>query len=56
MSERGYQIINQNGIHFITFSTIQWIDVFTRKENCNRKLKILSAEKRAKGTRLGTNE
>ena len=31
MSERGYSIKNQFGIHFITFAVVQWIDVFSRK-------------------------
>jgi REP element-mobilizing transposase RayT len=31
MSDGGYQIRNQNAVHFITFSVIEWIDVFTRK-------------------------
>jgi len=34
MSDTGYKIGDQNAIHFITFSVIQWIDVFTRKEYC----------------------
>ncbi len=32
MSENGYKIRDQNAIHFITFSVVQWIDVFTRSE------------------------
>jgi len=32
MPERGYQIKDQQAIHFITFAVVQWIDVFTRKE------------------------
>ena len=31
MSDRGYIIRNQYAIHFITFSVVQWIDIFTRK-------------------------
>jgi len=30
MSDNGYQIRNQNAIHFITFSVVEWVDVFTR--------------------------
>jgi REP element-mobilizing transposase RayT len=26
----GYQIRDQNAIHFLTFATVQWVDVFTR--------------------------
>jgi len=29
MSE-GYKIRNQSAIHFITFASVEWIDVFTR--------------------------
>jgi len=26
----GHKIINQNALHFITFTTVGWVDVFTR--------------------------
>jgi putative transposase len=32
MSIGGYKIRNKEGIHFITFAVIEWVDVFTRKE------------------------
>ena len=32
MPEGGYKIRNKEGIHFITFSVVEWVDVFTRKE------------------------
>jgi REP element-mobilizing transposase RayT len=32
MSEGGYKIRNKEGIHFITFAVVEWVDVFTRKE------------------------
>jgi len=32
MSEGGYKIRNKEGIHFITFAVVEWIDVFTRIE------------------------
>jgi len=32
MNEGGYKIRNQAAVHFITFATVQWIDVFTRKD------------------------
>ncbi len=32
MSDRGYAIKDQFGIHFLTFSVVQWVDVFSRKE------------------------
>lgn len=30
MSE-GYKIVNQQGIHFLTFTIVQWADIFTRQ-------------------------
>jgi len=32
MSIGGYKIRNKEGIHFITFAVVEWVDVFTRKE------------------------
>lgn len=32
MAQRGYKIRNQEGVHFITFAVVEWVDVFTRKE------------------------
>lgn len=32
MSEGGYKIRNREGIHFITFAVVEWVDVFTRKK------------------------
>ncbi len=29
MSVDGYKIRDQQAVHFITFATVQWIDVFT---------------------------
>ena len=29
-----YIIENQNGVYFLTFTVIDWIDLFTRKEFC----------------------
>ena len=26
----GHKIINQNGLHFLTFTVVGWVDVFTR--------------------------
>jgi REP element-mobilizing transposase RayT len=31
MSEGGYKIRNKEGIHFITFAVVDWVDVFTRQ-------------------------
>ena len=30
--EDGYKIRNKEGIHFITFAVVDWVDVFSRKE------------------------
>ncbi len=32
MSDGGYKIKNKEGIHFITFAVVEWVDVFTRKQ------------------------
>lgn len=32
MSDGGYKIRNKEGIHFITFAVVEWVDVFTRRE------------------------
>jgi putative transposase len=32
MSIGGYKIRNKEGIHFITFAVVEWVDVFTRRE------------------------
>jgi putative transposase len=32
MNIGGYKIRNQSAIHFITFATVEWVDVFTRKD------------------------
>lgn len=32
MSEGGYKIRDPEGVHFITFAVVEWVDVFTRRE------------------------
>ncbi len=32
MSDGGYKIRDKEGIHFVTFAVVEWVDVFTRKE------------------------
>ena len=32
MPEGGYKIKNTEGIHFVTFAVVEWIDVFTKKD------------------------
>jgi putative transposase len=29
-----YKIDDQNGLYFLTFTVVDWVDVFTRKEHC----------------------
>ena len=31
MSKKGYKIRNQQGLYFITFAVVDWVDVFTKK-------------------------
>ena len=31
MAEAGYKIRNAEGIHFITFVVVEWVDGFTRR-------------------------
>ncbi|MCF8405546.1 MAG: hypothetical protein K9H58_16490 [Bacteroidales bacterium] len=31
MQETGYKIKNQEAIHYVTFSVVNWIDLFTRQ-------------------------
>ena len=31
MKHEGYKIRDQHGLYFITFATVQWVDVFTRQ-------------------------
>ena len=35
MGVDGYKIRDQQAVHFITFATVQWIDVFTRSDYVN---------------------
>lgn len=32
MSHGGYKITNQSAIHFVTFTVVEWVNVFTRQE------------------------
>jgi len=35
MSSENYAIRNQNAVHFLTFTVIDWIDVFIRANNAS---------------------
>jgi len=45
----GYQIKDQNGIHFITFAVVDWVDVFTRKDYANLVVESLQYCQKEKG-------
>ncbi len=32
MPEGGYKISNKEGIHFVTFAVVEWVDVFAIKQ------------------------
>ncbi len=34
MSDGGYKIRNKEGVHFVTFAVVDWVDVFTRQMYC----------------------
>jgi putative transposase len=52
MSERGYQIRNQQALHFITFAVVQWVDVFTRKEYSDIVVESLIYCRKNKGLKI----
>jgi hypothetical protein len=59
MSDNGYQIRNQNAIHFVTFSVVEWVDVFTRSVYADivvDSLKFCQHKKRLKYSCLVPNE
>jgi putative transposase len=44
-----YQVLDQQGLNFITLTVVEWIDVFTRKEYKNLIVESLEHCKRKKG-------
>jgi len=52
MSIDGYKIRDQYAVHFITFSVIEWVDVFTRKDYANIIVDSLNYCKTHKGLRI----
>ena len=46
---RAYKIHNKEGIYFISFATVGWIDVFTKKEYKDIVVESLSYCQKAKG-------
>lgn len=46
--EDGYKIRDKQGVHFVTFAVVEWVDVFTRRDYCNillESIKFCQAEK-----------
>ncbi|SFS83464.1 transposase [Sphingobacterium wenxiniae] len=52
MSNYGYAIRDQEGIHFITFAVVQWVDVFTRKEYTDIIIESLRYCQKNKGLKI----
>ncbi len=49
MSSGGYQIRNQQAVHFLTFAVVEWVDVFTRREYAYKVVESLNYCVREKG-------
>ena len=49
MSDSGYKIFDQEGLYFITFSVIEWVDVFTRAAFADIVVESLNFCSRNKG-------
>jgi REP element-mobilizing transposase RayT len=52
MKEAGFQIRDQNAIHFITCSVVEWVDVFTRREYAEILIDSLNFCQQNKGLRI----
>ena len=52
MSAGGYKIPDREGIHFVTFAVVEWVDVFTRKEYRDILLNSIRHCQREKGLLL----
>src|SRR5690242_8493407 len=52
MSAGGYKINNKQGIHFVTFAVVEWVDVFTRKQYRDILLESLRYCQKYKGLQL----
>jgi REP element-mobilizing transposase RayT len=48
----GYKIRDEQGIHFVTFAVVEWVDVFTRKEYRDIIVDSLKYCQRDKGLKL----
>ena len=54
MGLNGFKIRDQQEVHFITFATVQWIDVFTRSDYTNIIIDSLVYCQKEKGLLLHT--
>ena len=45
----GHKIINQNGLHYLTITTVGWVDVFTRADYRNLLIESLKYCQKHKG-------
>ncbi len=45
----GYKISNQEGIYFVTFAVVEWVDVFTRKQYAEIVIESLKYSQKEKG-------
>ena len=52
MGVDGYKIRDQQAVHFITFATVQWVDVFTRSDYANIVVDSLSYCQKEKGLEI----
>ena len=52
MADAGYKIRNKEGIYFVTFAVIEWIDVFTRREYADIIIESLNYCRENKGLRI----
>lgn len=52
MPEGGYQIRDQFAIHFITFSVVQWVDVFSRSQYADILVESLVYCQKNKGLKI----
>ncbi|MFC6997341.1 REP-associated tyrosine transposase [Rufibacter roseus] len=50
--QAGYQIRNQQEIHFLTFAVVEWVDVFTRREYAEVVVESLRFCQKEKGLLL----
>ncbi len=51
----GHKIINQNEMHYLTFTVVGWVDVFTRKAYKDLIMVMLLHSLYAQTTRIRTS-